>query len=325
MSEEQQYQGERWTKETIKILSGLGWTQRGDKGMDIPCVKKMDHGTGKKEGKRKQDHGIDSLFEYSDPYQKINTGIIVESKRYAWEGIYTAHINTWVNQLLMTAECAEYSEKLTEYDLGNLNTGLLIIWCHETDKYNENKFDEYLKEIDVPQRKSPFKIFIASNREILRWCSLIQKVEGIKADSNVQEFKYFYPSDFFGAYGRTDSVRLDHINLTHMFSKYIFAKSKETVHAPGVTYNIDVNHIFFNAEPTIQELNFMYSLMQDYQLEDAGRINIYFYGEQTQYRGSIQDFLRNKREQYSKNDKRTEINDKYLNELRNIPAEYGEV
>ncbi|KZE64741.1 hypothetical protein AV545_24230 [Paenibacillus jamilae] len=60
MSEEQQYQGDRWTTQSKNILQNLGWTQVGDSNFDIDCVNKPAHKTKTRD--RVNPHGIDFIL-----------------------------------------------------------------------------------------------------------------------------------------------------------------------------------------------------------------------------------------------------------------------
>ena len=104
MSEEQQYQGDRWTTQTKNILHKLGWTQKGDANFDIPCVNKTTHKTRDRD--RKNPHGIDLVFSFYDPYKLKDVGVIVESKHRHWSGINKSEIEKFIDQLQMSIECA---------------------------------------------------------------------------------------------------------------------------------------------------------------------------------------------------------------------------
>jgi hypothetical protein len=318
MSEQQQVDGERWTVQSLNILRKLGWEKIGSRNFDIPCVRQIAHATGKSE-KRKNDHGVDLLLKYFDPFWEQDKFIIVECKHRAWSGINTSSINEFLKQMINTIDCAGLSEKMSELGCTNINTGLLMIWCHEQDKYDPQKFKEYLKGVDVPKRRNPVSLFVASNDEILKWCSLIAKVESIKSNPETAEFKFFYPSDYFGKRS-TSSDRREYVNLTQLFSSYIFAKSK---HVEQYRPPEDVHHIFFYATPNKQELNFMFQLVQGFQFEDAQKIKIHFYGEQTQWREHIEDFIEKKNQMYKKNGARKQLEYDFMTKLSEVPADYA--
>ncbi|MGN4256655.1 hypothetical protein ACTFO4_25365 [Bacillus cereus group sp. MYBKT14-1] len=319
MSEEQQFQGDRWTTQTSNILKELGWIQKGDANFDIPCFNKKIHKTGT--ANRKNPHGIDLLFDYFDPHKKRNLGVVVESKYRKWNGINPSNIQKFVDQLLMTVECASTNTQLKSLGSDNIRTGLLMIWCNEPELFNNQMFKDYLRNLKLQQRKNPIPIFVASNVEILRMCSLIDTVKGLKQDPNTESFSFFYPSDYFSG-GQTPSLRRDHINLTYMFSSYIFAKSRRTKHSRKGVELHEVNHVFFFATPTIEELNFMYTCIKKFQFEDADKLIIHFYGEQTEYRIEIKEFLRVKQEELIKQTSYLTIEIDYMKTFSNVPENY---
>lgn len=69
MPENQNANGERWTQESVAIAKQLGWTQKGTSNFDIECVHHRNE-------RRSQPHGVDSFFEYYDPYYQGNQGIL---------------------------------------------------------------------------------------------------------------------------------------------------------------------------------------------------------------------------------------------------------
>ncbi|MFT4407465.1 hypothetical protein ACMXY3_25630 [Bacillus cereus] len=319
MSEQQQFEGERWTTQTIKILTELGWSQVGSAGFDIECKKKNLHGTGK-EGERRNDHGIDSLFTYHDPYLNENLNIIVESKKRIWSGISKSSIQSFVKQLYMTVECANLSAKVHELGCEGVNTGLLMIWCDEIERYNYDKVIDYLSNIEVPQKKKPITLYVATNHEILRWSSLIEYKKELERDC--EEFNFFYPSDFYRK-GKSMGAQKGYVNLIQLYSSYIFAKSRKRIDLGDVIKTVDINHVFFFAEPTKKELEFMYQLLQDFQFEVAKEIHIHFHGEQTRFKESIKDFIRSKKRYSEHNQSSLEIKIKYMDELKKVPEKYN--
>lgn len=320
MSEEQQFQGDRWTTQSVSILKNLGWEKKGSSNFDVKCVRPTEHTTTPEAKRRINPHGVDSIFSYFDPFSTNQTDVIVESKHRVWSGISTSTIQKFVDQLLMTVECSRLSGELSDLGCSSVNTGLLMIWCHEVDQYNQEKFNEYLSELKVESRRAPITIYIASNREILRWCSLIEKIKEIKSDSYVEEFKIFYPG---GDFNRI-SNRRDHFTLEMLFSSYIFAKSKELRDGgKRATYQVDVNHVFFYAKPTKEELDFMSTLITRYQLEDADELHIHFQGEQTKYRKDIEQFINELGQKFKKADKELEVKVDYLIDLKKVPENYS--
>lgn len=318
MSEQQQYEGEKWTKESISILKKLGWVQRGDKNFDVKCVNKKAHYTGKKsDGNRKNDHGVDSFFTYNDPYIGGNNAVIVESKSRQWKSIKSKDIKAFINQTLNTLECASENEELRKYtEIKSFNTGLIFIWCNEKENYNHEEFIKELEKVEVPNKKIPYSICVASNYDILRWCSLISTVD--KIERECENFEFFYPSDYFNKKSSCTN-RSKTLNIVHMFSKYIFAKSRKTIKDDCGSKNYNISHIFYYSEPTIEELKFMRQLANKYQLEDCHEVWIHFYGDKSKYRNDIEEFKRIVQHEFKQNEKRTSIKFKTMEVYNEVP------
>lgn len=321
MSEEQQYQGDRWTKQTKNILSKLGWSQIGDSNFDISCKNKTAHKTGKKN--RINPHGVDLAFSFYDPYSKKEIGLIVESKHRKWSGIDNNSISDFLKQLQMTVECASTDSTLANLNCPTVKTGLLMIWCNEPELYKEQTYREYLKELKFSTKMNPLTLYIASNTEILQWCSLIESIEKIRNSQLVEEFKFFYPSDYYSG-GKIAPLRIDHINIVHLFSTYIFAKSKEKLLVNEITLPHEVSHVFLFIEPTLNELNFMYSCIQPFQLEDANELRIHLYNYNPTLRSDVEQFVREKKEKLKWENSKLKLKIEYMIKLSDVPEEYNE-
>lgn len=319
MSEIQQFYGERWTKQTKTLLNKLGWCQVGSSNFDIPCINKSAHGS-KEDTERKNDHGIDLLYKYYDPFLGDNLNIIVESKKRNWAGVTKSNIESFLKQVLQTMECADISEKIQQLGVTGVRNGLLMIWCDETEQYNYEKVKEYLSDISVSGKRSPKTIYVATNNEILRWVSLVDYKERIEGRS--ESFEFFYPSSIYGK-KRSIANQKSYINLIQLFSSYIFAKSTKIEHHSRGTNLININHVFYFAEPTKEELNIMYKLVSEYfQFESADELHIHFYGEQVAYREAINEFIRTKRDYIQSNSSTLKIEYSYMNEFKTIPEDY---
>ncbi|RIW35643.1 hypothetical protein D3H55_07095 [Bacillus salacetis] len=311
MSEQQQFEGEKWTTQTIKILRELGWTQEGTSNFDIKCSFKTAHGSNEAK-ERKNDHGVDSLFSYFDPFLQQELNVLVESKKRVWSGISKSTISSFINQLRTTIECANVSEKLHELGVNGVDTGLLMVWCNEVEKYDYEKIKEYLSEIEIPSKTKPITIYVATNHEILKWTSLIEYKKKLESES--KEFNFFFPSDYYRKF-KSMSIQKNYVNLVQLYSSYIFGKSTREVRHSNGSFIQNVNHIFFYAEPTKKELEFMYQLVSEFQIEDADELQIHMYGDQSQSREHIDAFIRERKEIIKRNNSNLEIKVDYMDEF----------
>ncbi|MFP3420696.1 hypothetical protein R0K30_15030 [Bacillus sp. SIMBA_154] len=313
MSEGQQVQGDRWTTQTLNILKQFGWEQKADANFDIACSNKPKHGTNDKN--RKNPHGIDLLLSYFDPYKSSTSDVLVESKERKWDGISTTTLQSFVKQLSNTIECARTAPSIiNDFGCKNLNEGLLMIWCNEPEKFDENEFQKYLSELKIAKRRRPLTIYVASNKEILRWCSILLKIKDIRTKG--EKIEFFFPGDYFSN-GLTTVKRQQQLNITHMFSDYIFAKGKSSITLLDHQFTVNSSHVFFFAEPTIEELRFMDKCITPYQIEDdTQRLVIHIYGEQREYRTQLQQF-KNEKEQNSNSKIKIEFD--YMIDLKKPP------
>lgn len=279
MPENQNATGERWTRESVAIAKQLGWTQKGTSNFDIEC-------THHRTERRSQPHGVDSFFEYFDPYYQGNQGILVESKCWQFASITTENIKSWIKQMTDCMECMQVSSTVQSLTSAPVQNALLMCWAN--DRYDADVFMERVSKVGIASKKYSCNVFIASNREILQWCSLINTVNAIKAAS--QSFKYIYPN--VPTLG-TNLIFADHITLTHLFSKYIFAEAKQSV--PNNTGGNDIvsKLVVFCFEPvSVQSLEFLYDLIKRLNFQSYRFCEIYVYENEVSVRHITSEFLR---------------------------------
>ncbi len=213
MPEEEPIKGNLWTKHAVELLSNLGWELKGDTNVDIPCTMHP----FKRKG---QSHGIDAFMTYFDPYQNIELGIIIETKNYAWKSINAPFIQESFNKLVEVLGCVPYSEEFNSkmnFNNAKVDTALLMVWAH--DEFDKLKFEEYLKELQVPKRHKPLRVYIVNNYDILKLYSIVDTVKKITdALKQNEKFDIYYPS-----YLESDSLKGKNlVSLEYIFSKFIF-------------------------------------------------------------------------------------------------------
>lgn len=277
MPENQNATGEHWTRESVSILKQLGWTQKGSCNFDIECV----HHTRERRG---QPHGVDSFFEYYDPYRRSNQAILVESKNWQFSSITTANIKKWVKQVTDCMECMQISSTIQSMTNAPIQNALLMIWAN--DEYDHQVFMNNLRKVGVASKKYPCNLFVASNQEILRWCSLINIINAIKLQS--KNFKFIYPN--VPTLG-TDLVLADHLILTHLYSKYIFAESEmQMPDFRGGTYLIKKLIVFCYEPASVASLDFLYSLIKRLNFQSYPMAEIYLSDKETSVRQIAAEF-----------------------------------
>lgn len=277
MPENQNATGEHWTKESVSILKQLGWTQKGSCNFDVECVHHVKERRGQK-------HGVDSFFEYYDPYCKTDQAILVESKNWQFSSITSANIKKWMKQITDCMECMQVSDTIQSLTTAPIQNALLLIWAN--DEYDYQLFMDRLKKVGVASKKYPCNIFVASNREILKWCSLINTLERIKNSS--KSVKFIYPNvPTIGS----DLILANHLTLTHLFSKYFFAKVEENVSdLRGGTYPLEKLVVFCYEPVSVDSLNFLYDLIKRLNFQSYPKLEIYLYDNEVSARQFVAEF-----------------------------------
>lgn len=307
MPEEQQYIGKRWTEHTIELFKKLGWTQRGDANIDIPCTTCNP--------RQKGGHGIDLFFTYHDPYQNCEIGIIVENKDWGWSSINKSTIQDWIEKLIKTVHCAPYSPEFTEklnFTESKVNTGLLLIWAH--DGFDHEKFLGYLKEINIPRKKlNPVRISILNNEQILRLYSIADTLEKIEQDIvGSGKFSIYYPS-----YKDSDPYKKENfLTLEYIHSKFIFGKLVKNKEYPtGMVIPENITVVFYFDKLNLDGLNFLYAALRRFQLVES-KIWIYIHEDPKKSRSQIKEFIRD----HSDKDN-IKIEFKTMKQFKDIPWE----
>ncbi len=277
MPENQHVSGDHWTRESVSILKQLGWTQKGSCNFDIECVHHVKERRGQK-------HGVDSFFEYYDPYYKSNQAILVESKCWQFSNITSSNIKTWIKQITDCMECMQVSDTIQSLTNAPIQNALLMIWAN--DEYHHQRFMEKLKKVGFASKKYPCNIFVASNREILKWCSLINTLERIKINS--KSVRFIYPNvPTIGS----NLLHANHLTLTHLFSKYIFVEVKEDVlDLRGGTYPLEKLVVFCYEPVSANSLDFLYDLIKRLNFQSYPKSEIYLYDNEVSTRYYVSEF-----------------------------------
>jgi hypothetical protein len=277
MPENQNATGEHWTRESVAIFKQLGWSQHGSTNFDISCTR---HPARKGQG-----HGIDSFFTYYDPYEQSEQGILVESKCWEFDSITTANMKKWIKQVTECMECAQVSDTLQSLSTAPIKNAIIMCWANDT--FDLDKFRERVKAISVGSKKYSCNLYIASNYEILRWCSLINTINELRRTCS--EFKFVYPN--VPTLG-TNFVKADHVTLTHLYSKFIFAQAKSEVRNSRVSEIKDQLIVFCFEKASLQSLEFMYDMIKQLNLQDAQEYIFYLFERETPIRQTVAEFKR---------------------------------
>lgn len=67
----------------------------------------------------------------------------------------------------------------------------------------------------------------------------------------------------------TNFVKADHVTLTHLYSKFIFAQAKSEVRNSRVSEIKDQLIVFCFEKASLQSLEFMYDMIKQLNLQDA--------------------------------------------------------
>ena len=219
---------------------------------------------------KKRTHGIDLLFKFRNPYMNANQSVIVECKNRQMKSFTEDGIVTWVDELINNIECSQSAPELEDYDVDDapINTGLLLI--HANDRFDKEKFYNYLSKIQNKNRRNPINIFIAGNDKINQWKSMFEKIHS----HYNKNFKFLYPS-----INNSSKELMDTLTIGGMYSKYIFAQStyQEGSEAEGSIKFLVQSIMFFFDEICVENIKYAWSMFKHYQMQGVVRCVFVFY------------------------------------------------
>lgn len=278
MAEDQNYKGEEWNNQAIKILNFLNWNMIGDSGMDLEGI-----------DDRKQ--GVDCLYLLDDPSKNIPESVILEAKCYTTTSLSKTRLQSWVDVLNKKMGELRGSEELFKKfpilkDASTLKIGLIFIWFSDTDQYKSfrNKFLSMLSDIQVSPRSTKNsliqKIYILDNYLISRICSLISIIK------TIDNFTFYYPSDFIK---ERPVKRTKVLTISYIFSKFILGQEK--------TNNGVRNIVFYFGDLTIEAFSLLKSKLMTYSFIDSDSdLVIYHYQRDEEFRKVSPEIIKSYKE-----------------------------
>lgn len=239
------------------LFEMFNWNKKmGDK--EIKCTRGSHKNT---EGNKKKTHGIDLYMEYEDPYIGGIQGVFIECKNRTWNGITKSTIEMWVNEEINLIDCARNNCELQEFygEGAERNCALLLINCND-GKFERDKFDEYLSKIEVKNKRTPYKIFVAGNHMLERWDAIGRMIK----ESYHSGLTVLYPS-----INNSKAMAVNYWSINQLFSKYIFCEYKEKIPiGRGEGIRIEkVLVIFFFDKISAESIKYMWSMCRAFQYE----------------------------------------------------------
>lgn len=247
MGEQSKYLGDLGEDFFAKLIEKLGWTKACDWNFDFPCEDK-DHKTEKKAGE-KQTHGIDGVYAYVDPYDRIKTHIIVDSKAISWvqKNGTTKNTSPLIKQLSGYREdldekiqCAIRSEdfrKTTGLGTEAFKTfGLLCCYVHKG--FSLETQGAVIAGSKFPKTGSNSQIFVLSMEMIEQILTMISFLEG-----NVGKYSFYYP-DLDKPDKKPPNPWEPFLTIESLFSSFIVAANAgdESKGERFVFYKGDLSH-----------------------------------------------------------------------------------
>ncbi len=311
MPEDQGVNGDRWTDEASRLFKSLGWEKIADSNIDI-------------EGQDGLRHGIDSIFVLHDGFQPSQKQVVfLEAKRYKTTSFSKGKINDWIKvidkKLREIIGSEGFYEQYPKLAGQNINAGILAIWFHDYEQFPQyrSKIKEYLLNVEIPRGRTGSainRLFFLDNDSILRIASTIDSINdwNTKNHSEIADcgVKFFYPSSLLTGFAVQETSVM---NIEYMYSKFIFAKSKEVVDGKVRTADI----VFYFGP--VDKLSYFYRLREALlhfdMISNQNNLYLYLYQDDDEFRKIEPEVIKE-----FKNEGPPEIFVKQMNKHSNLPA-----
>lgn len=278
--------GDKLEKYASAIAIKFGWEVLAEN-IEIPCIRST-HKNIKNSDKRT--HGVDRLVGYYNPFTKRKEAFIIECKHREWSQFIKSNLNSWIEELCNTIECASTSPKLKPYLGAYTLIGGILLYKSSDNKYEKERALNAISQINVPRRRNPLIVYLADNCRLDQWNSFISEITKIQKQSENSDFGIIYPS-----IGGSNWDRSPVITPTYLFSDYILAsyiKNKNT------RDEVETKALFCFENVTDDSLNYLEDMVNVLQLEsrlDREQIfDFYFYPQTEQDTDQIQEAFQKK-------------------------------
>ena len=273
MAEEQGRAGDHGEERIVALLEGLGWTKRGDTGIDIEYDYKYHPDRG-------NTYGVDAYMTYDGPFRDKERGFIIESKNVKWDSSSPKKFRGWTEDTLEKVEAVPESDEFDKYlNFGKsriVNGGLLSVWTRDEENYNNETFEGYFDEIKLhPKKRRKFQILALGNRELNRLASLHAEFQSLQNQDEVNSIDFFYPPR-----PNSHSARLPLVTLEYLLSDFVFARAEIEQSMGDITVPRDVGVVFHFDDIDLESLNFMYQAVIEHGMEDLNELRVYIYDDE---------------------------------------------
>lgn len=214
------------------FASTLGWTQLGRANLDIACQNSKHKS---KAGGEKRQHGIDSIYMYSEPYGKpLDRVFQVEAKAITWADAdgkpktlsnKRSQLQGYLGELSEKINCARRSKEFREiYGLEGRSfalSGLIVFYIR--DGFSESEFYSICKEASIPQSTDDLTIGVISNTTLDYFHTVFDDLEreALRLKGGEIRIEFHYP-EFEGKKSR--APWLPFVTMDLLFSKFFVAR-----------------------------------------------------------------------------------------------------
>lgn len=179
-------------KITDDILEQLKWNRCAPHDEKWSCVK-QEHD--------KKEHPTDVVFYYDDPYTGKTLYLNTDLKSYAAKSITVSSIQSALESLALTVDCANVSSDwqtlyLADEDCFDRVCGLYFLFNHDNNFIKE--WEGLIKKVDFEKIKIPekYQIFILDPATIRRLFNIATDIKALSGSRNlpyIDECTFFYP------------------------------------------------------------------------------------------------------------------------------------
>lgn len=269
-----------------ELFSQLNWEVLA-RDLPIDCSRQSHKSASAQSGK-KQTHGIDIMHGFENPFTGRKEAVIVECKNHQWSDFIPSNLNTWIEELVNTIECAASSPKVAPFLSDYVLTTGILLFNSSDNLYDAQRALDNISKVKLPRRRNPLMIYLADPSKIDRWLSFTNEIAKIKAGNPEHNFGLIYPS-----IGGSNWRRIPTITPSYLFSDYIISAYTASKTIYGDTKKVDIKAIFSFDKPSEDSMLYLKDMINRLQLEAHSErqqeLHVYFYPESADEIGLIRD------------------------------------
>lgn len=287
MPELQNVWGDNWNNQINKFLEVvLGWEQLGISNSDV-----LDPETGKL-------RGVDSIFAYKRNSIAPQQVVFVEAKTTGnFNNLSKSKIQDWLTIIFSKLEnlgnSKDFKEQYQPEDDADYHLALVALWVRDENNFSKETLSNWLSQIHLGHRKTPYRICLISNEIINNWIAIHEEIDRLVRG---REEEYKTITHFVPDYGSLPTCKNNVIPIETLVSKMMFCKAEKVQKLRGTenkeNYYSAVIMFYIGEIHNFDDLLLAGLALKQFQLFQYDEITIYTIEDLVKIRSHVENFKR---------------------------------